>query len=106
MRDLEPAEPVVRYERNTPGELIHLGIKKLGRFEAAGHRVTGDRQAGRSYRVGWEFVHICIDDASRIAFSQILPSEKKESAVGFLKAALAYYASLGITVLPPEEWSS
>ena len=99
MRDLEPAEPVVRYERNTPGELIHLDIKKLGRFEAAGHRVTGDRQAGRSYRVGWEFVHVCIDDASRIAFSQILPNEKKESAVGFLKAALAYYASLGITVL-------
>ena len=99
MRNLEPAEPVVRYERNTPGELIHLDIKKLGRFEAAGHRVTGDRQAGRSYRVGWEFVHVCIDDASRIAFSQILPNEKKESAVGFLKAALAYYASLGITVL-------
>lgn len=98
MRDLEPAEPVVRYERETPGELIHLDIKKLGRFEVAGHRVTGDRRAGRSYRVGWEFVHVCIDDASRIAFSQILPSEKKESAIGFLKAALAYYASLGITV--------
>jgi len=98
MRDLEPAEPVVRYERQAPGDLIHLDIKKLGRFEAAGHRVTGDRQAGRSYRVGWEFVHVCIDDASRIAFSQILPSEKTESAVGFLKAALAYYASLGITV--------
>src|SRR5947209_8899091 len=72
MRDLEPPEPVVRYQREHPGELIHLDIKKLGRFEAEGHRVTGDRQAGRSRGAGWEFVHVCIDDASRLAFSQIL----------------------------------
>ena len=97
-KDLEPAEPVVRYEREHPGELIHLDIKKLGRFEAEGHRVTKDRQAGRSRGAGWEFVHVCIDDASRLAFSQILPDEKKESAVPFLKAAVAYYASLGVTV--------
>ncbi len=98
IRDLEPAEPVVRYERHKPGELIHIDIKKLGRFEVAGHRTTGDRQKGRSYRVGWEFVHVCIDDNSRVAFSQILPDEKKQSAVAFLKAAVAYYASLGVTV--------
>jgi transposase InsO family protein len=97
-KDLEPAAPVVRYERKAPGELIHLDIKKLGRFEAEGHRVTGDRQAGRSRGAGWEFVHVCIDDASRIAFSQILPDEKKESATAFLRAAVAYYASLGVTV--------
>ncbi len=97
-KDLEPAAPVVRYEREHPGELIHLDIKKLGRFEAEGHRVTGDRQAGRSRGAGWEFVHVCIDDASRLAFSQILPDEKKESAVAFLLAAVAYYASLGVTV--------
>ena len=98
MKDLEPPQPVVRYERERPGELIHLDIKKLGRFEAEGHRVTGDRQAGRSRGAGWEFVHVCIDDASRLAFSQIHPDETKESAVPFLKAAVAYYAGLGVTV--------
>jgi transposase InsO family protein len=97
-RDLEPTAPVVRYAREHAGELIHLDIKKLGRFEAEGHRVTGDRQAGRSRGAGWEFVHVCIDDASRIAFSQILPDEKKESAVAFLRAAVAYLASLGVAV--------
>jgi transposase InsO family protein len=97
-KDLEPAAPVIRYERENAGELIHIDIKKLGRFEAEGHRVTKDRQAGRSRGAGWEFVHVCIDDASRIAFSQILPDEKKESAVAFLWAAAAYLASLGVTV--------
>ncbi len=96
---LEPAEPVRRYERETPGELIHIDIKKLGRFEHVGHRITGDRTGQSNNRgVGWEFVHICIDDASRVAFSQILPDEKKESAVAFLKAAVAYYISLGVDV--------
>ena len=99
IRDLEPPEPVVRYERKTPGELIHIDIKKLGRFDKVGHRVTGDRTGQSNSRgIGWEFVHVCIDDASRIAFSQILPDEKKESAVAFLKAAVAYYKSLGVTV--------
>lgn len=98
-RDLAPAEPVVRYEYETPGGLIHLDIKKLGRFERTGHRITGKRTGVASSRgSGWEFVHVCIDDASRVAFSQILPDEKKESAVAFLKAAVAYYASLGVTV--------
>ena len=97
MKDLDPPEPVRRYERDSPGELIHLDIKKLGRFDKAGHRVTGDR-AVTSRKAGWEFVHVCIDDASRVAFSQILPDEKKESATAFLKAALAYYGSLGVAV--------
>jgi transposase InsO family protein len=96
---LEPAEPIRRYEREHPGELIHIDIKKLGRFDKVGHRITGDRQAGRSRAVGWEFVHVSIDDASRIGFSQILPDEKKESAVTFLRAAVAYYLSLGVTVV-------
>ncbi len=96
---LEPAEPVRRYEREHPGELIHIDIKKLGRFERVGHRITGDRRGQSNSRgVGWEFVHVCIDDASRIAFSKIMPDEKKESAVTFLKAAVAYYNSLGVTV--------
>jgi transposase InsO family protein len=96
---LEPAEPVRRYEREKPGELIHIDIKKLGRFERVGHRITGKRTGNATSRAsGWEFVHVCIDDASRLAFSQILPDEKKESAVAFLKAAVAYYQSLGVTV--------
>jgi transposase InsO family protein len=95
---LEPAVPIRRYERDHPGELIHIDIKKLGRFERVGHRITGDRQKGASRGAGWEFVHVSIDDASRVAFSQILPDEKKGSAVAFLKAAVAYYLSLGVTV--------
>jgi transposase InsO family protein len=96
---LEPAEPIRRYERERPGELIHLDIKKLGKFNRIGHRITGDRTGQSNTRgVGWEFVHVCIDDASRIAFSKIMKDEKKASAVAFLKAAVAYYASLGITV--------
>jgi transposase InsO family protein len=107
IRDLEPVAPVVRYERKTPGELIHIDIKKPGRFEQVGHRITGDRtrqsssrgqRGARSWGAGWEFVHVCIDDASRIAFSQIMPNEKKDSAIAFLKAAIAYYKSLGVIV--------
>ena len=99
MRDLDPPEPVRRYERAHPGELIHIDIKKLGRFERVGHRITGNRHGQSNSRgVGWEFVHVCIDDASRIAFSQVLPDEKKESAIAFLHAAIAYYKSLGIAV--------
>src|SRR6478672_10521715 len=96
---LEPAEPVRRYQRDRPGELIHIDIKKLGRFDRTGHRITG-RQTGiaSSRASGWEFVHVCIDDASRIAFSQIKPDQRKRSAVAFLKAAVAYYASLGLIV--------
>ena len=96
---LEPAAPARRYERDRPGEMIHIDIKKLGKFDQIGHRITGDRKGQSNSRgVGWEFVHVCIDDASRVAFSQIKPDERKRSAVAFLKAAVAYYASLGITV--------
>jgi transposase InsO family protein len=99
IKDLEPVTPIIRYERKTPGEMIHIDIKKLGRFDRVGHRITGDRTGQSNSRgIGWEFVHVCIDDASRIAFSQIMPDEKKESAVAFLKAALAYYQSLGVGV--------
>ncbi len=79
--------------------MIHIDIKKLGRFDKIGHRITGDRTGQSNGRgVGWEFVHVCIDDHSRVAFSQILPEEKAESAVPFLKAAVAYYKSLDVTV--------
>lgn len=99
LKDIEPAEPVRRYERAYPGEMIHIDIKKIGRFDRVGHRITGDRTGQSLSRgIGWEYVHVCIDDASRVAFSQILPDERKESAVAFLTAAIAYYASLGVTV--------
>ena len=97
LKALEPAEPVRRYERDNPGELIHIDITKLGRIGVVGHRITGDH-AIRARGVGWEFVHVCIDDASRVAFVQVLPDERKHSAVAFLKAALAYYAGLGVRV--------
>jgi len=83
-----------------PGELIHLDIKKLGKIGAVGHRITGRRTGivNRHLGIGWEFVHVCIDDASRIAFSRVMKDERKESAVAFLKAAVAYYASLGVKI--------
>ena len=90
---LEPAEPIRRYEREHPGELIHLDIKKLGRIGSVGHRITG-RYPGainRHHGIGWEFVHVCIDDASRIAFVQVMADQRKEAAV-------AYYAKLGVRV--------
>ncbi|TFV48413.1 IS481 family transposase [Bradyrhizobium niftali] len=97
---LEPAEPIRRYEREHPGELIHLDIKKLGRIGSVGHRITG-RYPGainRHHGIGWEFVHVCIDDASRVAFVQVMPDQRKQSAVAFLEAAVAYFARLGVSV--------
>lgn len=97
LKALEPVEPVRRYERERPGELIHIDIKKLGRIERPGHRITGDRQQ-RTRGAGWEFAHVCIDDHSRVAYVEVLPDERKENAVAFLKAAVAYYAKLGVTL--------
>ena len=99
VRDLAPPEPVVRYEYREPGGLIHLDIKKLGRFERVGHRITGDRTGQSNGRgVGWEYVHVCIDDASRIAVTGIFPDEKAVSAIAALRAAVAYYQGFGVTV--------
>jgi transposase InsO family protein len=96
---LEPQKPRPRYERAFPGEIIHIDIKKLGRFNRTGHRITRDLigHTGTG-RPGWEFVHVAIDDHSRLATARIFPDEKKESAVTFLEAAVAYYRSLGVTV--------
>jgi transposase InsO family protein len=96
---IEPAAPVRRYERDRPGEMIHIDIKKLGRFNKIGHRITGDRTGQSNNRgVGWEYVHVAVDDHSRVAFAKVMSSERKRCAIAFLKAALAYYASLGIKV--------
>jgi transposase InsO family protein len=99
LSSIEPQDPRPRYERDKPGEIIHLDIKKLGRFNSIGHRITG-RGAGQgtSRGAGWEFVHVAVDDHSRIARADILPDETKHSATAFLIATVAYYRSLGITV--------
>ncbi len=98
LAELEPAPPVLRYEYAKPGDLLHLDIKKLGRFRQPGHRVTGNRQQN-SDGAGWEFVHVAIDDASRIAFSSLHPDERGASACRALVQALRYYRGLGIRVI-------
>jgi transposase InsO family protein len=103
---LEPSEPIRRYEKRRPGELIHVDVKKLGKISAkgAGHRVTGKRNTeikrrkGGALRTGWERVHVCVDDATRLAYVEVLPDEKATTAIGFLKRAAAFYRSHGITV--------
>jgi transposase InsO family protein len=97
MRDLEPRPPVHRYEHKAPGDLLHLDIKKLGRFTAPGARAHGDLSR-RTRGVGWDYVHVAIDDHSRIAFSAIHPNEQGSAVTAFLRAAVADYARLGIRV--------
>jgi transposase InsO family protein len=97
LKQLEPKEPVRRYEHDGPGEMIHIDIKKLGRFWRAGHRVTGNRKQD-SGGAGWEFVHVCIDDYSRVAYAEVLPDERKESAVAFLRRAVCWFARFGISI--------
>ena len=96
---LELAE---RYERERPGELIHVDVKKLGKIARPGHRVLGRQSAGghhrRTYEHGWEFVHIAIDDCTRLAYVEVLGDEKATTAVGFLRRAVAFYRRHGITV--------
>jgi transposase InsO family protein len=94
---LEPPPPVRRYERDHPGDLIHFDIKKLARIERIGHRITGDRQRDHVRGAGWEFLHIAIDDHSRLAFAQLLPDESARSAIAFLHAALAFCHQHGVT---------
>jgi transposase InsO family protein len=107
---LEPPEPPNRYERKRPGELIHVDVKKLGRIQGgAGKRVRAgvrspynrqatDRAGVRRNTVGWEFVHVCVDDATRLAFVEVLPDERGETAAGFLRRAVGWFASMGVTV--------
>ncbi len=99
-------EPPVRYERRRAGELVHVDVKKLGRIgpNGAGHRVTGSKlgQANRDRdgkrTAGWEFVHVCVDDATRLAYAEVLPDERALTAVAFLRRALAFYRRHGIRV--------
>jgi transposase InsO family protein len=94
---LEPIPVYRRYERAEPGELLHLDVKKLGRIVKMGHRITGDRR-DRTYDAGWDYLHVAIDDASRVAYAQILPGEGVDCCIPFLRAAVAYYAGLGVRI--------
>jgi transposase InsO family protein len=104
---LEPPEPPNRYERSRPGELVHVDIKKLGRFQRPGKRVTG-HQRGRASKttaagrgrgaVGWDFVHVCVDDATRLAYVEVLQDERGASAAAFLERAVAWFADRGVQV--------
>jgi transposase InsO family protein len=105
---LEPPEPPNRYERKRAGELVHVDVKKLGRFERPGHRMMGraaakrltqTTAAGRGRGVaGWEFCHVCVDDATRLAYVEVLADERGETAAGFLRRAVAWFAAMGVTV--------
>jgi transposase InsO family protein/transposase-like protein len=96
---LDPPEPPNRYERRHPGELLHIDVKKLGRIIRPGHRLTGNRFDRRDQgKKGWEFVHVCIDDATRLAYVEVLDDEKAITAVGFLRRAIAFYERHGIHV--------
>lgn len=97
LAELAPARPDNRYEYPQPGDLLHLDVKKLGRFWRPGHRVTGDRQRA-SDGAGWEFVHLAVDDHSRVAFGTVEPDEKGSSACRALLQALRHYRNLGVTV--------
>jgi transposase InsO family protein len=97
LRDLEPSEPVVRYEHRHPGDLLHIDIKKLGRIERLGHRITGDRRDTVD-GAGWEFLFVAIDDHARIGFTELYADERKASAVQFLENTVAYFRSLGVRV--------
>ena len=95
----DASEPERRYERARAGELVHVDVKKLGRIDGVGHRVRGRyRGHHRARGAGWDYVHVCVDDATRIAYAEVLADERPETAVGFLRRALGYLASLGITV--------
>jgi transposase InsO family protein len=98
LSNLDPKPEVIRYERAAPGEMIHLDIKKLGRFDIEGHRISGDRRKGSSRGAGWDFLHVCVDDASRLAYTEILPSERKEDTAAFLNRALAWLGRHGVSV--------
>ena len=97
LSDLRPQEPVQRYEREAPGELLHIDIKKLGRFDQVGHRITGDRRQ-RARNIGWEHLFVAIDDHSRIAFTQVYPDERKESATAFLRCAVEHFGKLRVPI--------
>ena len=95
---LEPPEPPNRYCRRHPGELIHIDVKKLGRFAKPGHRVTGRGPGHHTRGAGWEAVHVCVDDTSRVSYVEVLPDEKAATCIGFLERAIAWFAQHGVDI--------
>lgn len=95
---LQPREPIVRYERASAGELLHIDTKRLGRIEGLGHRITGDRRLNRRQGKGWDAVHLAIDDHSRVSFGQVMGDETALSCVQFLRDAVARYISIGVRI--------
>jgi transposase InsO family protein len=95
---LQLPQPIVRYERASPGELLHIDTKRLGRIQGVGHRITGDRRLNLRKGKGWDAVHLAIDDHSRVSFGQVLADETALNCVQFLRDAVAYYASLGVRI--------
>ena len=91
-------EEIVRYERSSPGELIHVDIKKLGRIIRPGHRVTGDRSSQAKGKAGWQYLYVAIDDHSRLGFASVYPDETADSALCFLDELVCFYARHGIQV--------
>ena len=99
LKKLDPVLPVRRYEKTRPGELIHLDIKKLGRIKGIGHRITGHHEkVHRSRGLGWEFVHVCVDDFTRLAYVEVLGDEKGATTAAFLRRAAAWLKAQGVTV--------
>ncbi len=94
----QPVQPIRRYERARPGELLHIDTKRLGRIDGIGHRITGDRTLNRRPGKGWDAVHLAIDDHSRVSFARVLADETAASCVQFLREAVAFYASLGVRI--------
>jgi transposase InsO family protein len=97
LRDLEPRPPVVRYERENAGELVHLDIKKLARIERIGHRIHGDRSR-KVEGAGWEYLHVCVDDASRVSYAEVLADEKGVTCTAFLERAAAWFGQRGVVI--------
>jgi transposase InsO family protein len=97
LRSLAPPEPIRRYERARPGELVHVDIKKLGRIAGIGHRITGDRRH-RARGIGWEYVHVAIDDCSRLSYAEVLRDERGETVAAFLRRAMRWYARRGVRI--------
>lgn len=97
IRDLEPKAPIVRYQRERPGELVHVDIKKLAKIARPGHRVHGDRRT-IVRGIGWEYVHVCVDDASRLAYVEVLEDETGFTSAGFFCRAVAWFYERGIRV--------
>lgn len=97
LKPIEEKPPIRRYEREKPGELVHVDTKALGRIGQIGHRITGIRQH-RTRGIGWDHVHVCIDDASRLAYVEVLPTQQQADAVGFMRRAIASFAARGVRI--------